>query len=205
MEIMYTKDLTNSYFINKDFIGFKGDISDLKILLKGIEEAELNPNKTVKSYIGNSEEYLKALGLKSTILNVKLGSLAGTDLILIKIIKAILLKPKMIILNNIEIGINDRITNRISRFIKTMHEAYEIKFMIISKNSLFLSSVTKEILVMKNGIIKYQGNIMVAIKQNIISKPPIIKMIDMINEKGGELDYNLEEKELLKAIYRSLT
>ena len=204
MEIMYTNDLSNNYFKNKKFIGFVGEITDLKVLIKNIEGLEFNKNKTVKSYIAKSEDYLKALGLKPSILDVKIGQLASTDLKLIKLIKAILLKPKLIILNNIEIGINDRIANRISRFIKTMNETFEIKFMVISKNPLYIAQTSKNILVMKNCIIKYQGSLMLALKQDMLEKPPIIKMIDIANKKAANLDYTLEDKELLKAIYRSI-
>ena len=204
MDIMYTKDLSNSYFINKKIIGFKGEINDLKTILKGLEEMQFNPSKTVRSYTPQGEDYLKALGLKQSILDIKIAALASTDLKLIKLIGAILLKPKIIILNNIDIGINNRINNRLSRFIKTMNQTFEIKFIVISKDPLFLNSISKEVLIMKNGIIKYQGDLMVAIKQNIVDKPPIIQMIDMINEKNGKIDYILEDKELLKAIYRSI-
>jgi hypothetical protein len=57
---------------------------------------------------------------------------------------------------------------------------------------------------MKNKIIKYQGDIITAIKQDLIEKPVIIKFIDMANEKNAKLDYTLDNKELLKGIYRSV-
>lgn len=204
MEIMHTNTLANSYFVNKDFIGFVGEVADLKFLIREINVQGYNPDKTVRSYVPDGEEYLKALGINSTIFNVTLEDLSKTDLKLVKLIKAILLKPKMIILNNVEIGINDRIANRLSRFIKTMNEVFGIKFMVISKNPLFLTQSTKDILVMKNGIIRYQGDLLLALKQKVLDKPPIIKMIDMANKKGANLEYTLDDKELLKAIYRSV-
>ena len=58
---------------------------------------------------------------------------------------------------------------------------------------------------MKNQIIKYQGTIINGIKAGFIPKNEIINFIDEANkEKKAELEYYLETKELLKAIYRSV-
>ena len=58
---------------------------------------------------------------------------------------------------------------------------------------------------MKNQIIKYQGTIINGIKAGFIPKNEIINFIDEANkEKNAELEYYLETKELLKAIYRSV-
>jgi len=202
MEIMYTNVLSNHYFETKKFLSFMGDIKDLKLLVDEIKEVNFDKSKTVKSYLPQADDYLKALGLKLTILEVKIGELASTDLKLIKLIKAILLKPKLIILNNVDIGINDRVNNRISRFIRTMNDSFNIKFLVISNNPVFLNMINRNVLIMKDGIIKYQGDLIIAIKQKIIPKPPIIKMIDLIESQ--KIDYTLDDKELLKAIYRSV-
>lgn len=204
MEIAFIKKIDNSYFNKKSFLGFQGSKSDLEILVKNIEEPQINLDKTVKSYIGKSIDYLKSLALDERILSLKLKDLSGTDLKLILLIKVILMKPELIILDKFELGINDRIVNRIIRFLKTINGAFEIKFVIISSNIVFLNKITKNVLCMKNGIVKYQGDLITAVKQNIFPKPKIIQFIDYANSKGAGLNYTLEEKELLKEVYRSV-
>ena len=81
----------------------------------------------------------------------------------------------------------------------------QIKFIIISNNPVYLNNISKDIIVMKNQIIKYQGTIINGIKSGFIPKNEIINFIDEANkEKNAELEYYLETKELLKAIYRSV-
>ena len=81
----------------------------------------------------------------------------------------------------------------------------QIKFIIISNNPVYLNNISKDIIVMKNQIIKYQGTIINGIKAGFIPKNEIINFIDEANkEKNAELEYYLETKELLKAIYRSV-
>ena len=64
--------------------------------------------------------------------------------------------------------------------------------------------MTKTIIIMKNGIIKYQGDLLNGILQGLLPKPEIIKFIDLANKKSANLAYTLDEKELLKDIYRSV-
>jgi len=205
MEVMYVKNNLNSYFINKNLIGFSGEINDLKILTNNLEHFDLNKKKKVKTYLGKTNEYLKPLGLGENLLNMKLENLGSTNYKLIMLIKTISIKPQMIILNNIEIGMNDRIANRLIRFIKSINSYYNIKIMVSSKNSIFLSKFVKDVLVMKKGIIKYQGSLMLAVKQNFLDKPAILKFVEMANLKGAALKDTFEEKELLKEIYRSVS
>ena len=59
-------------------------------------------------------------------------------------------------------------------------------------------------IVKKNKIIKYQGSIINAIKEEYIEEPPIYNFVRLANEKGANLEYTLDGKDLLKDIYRSV-
>ena len=54
--------------------------------------------------------------------------------------------------------------------------------------------MTKTIIIMKNGIIKYQGDLLNGILQGLLPKPEIIKFIDLANKKSANLAYTLDEK-----------
>ena len=58
---------------------------------------------------------------------------------------------------------------------------------------------------MKNKIIKYQGDLLTAIKQELVNPPEIINFINLANEKEANLSLTLDHKDLLKDIYRSVT
>ena len=204
MEIMYIKKISNNYFSNKPFVGFRGELGDLNEVETTLELPKLNQYFKIGISLRKGKDFLKALGLDEKLLRAKPSDLSAVELKLITLIRAILLKPETIVLNNFEYGINDRMLNRVVRFLKTIHGAFNIKFIIISKNPLFLSKLVKDIIVMNEGIIKYQGQPEIALKQYLFPEPEIHKFISLANSKGAGLEYTLEEKELLKSIYRSL-
>jgi len=204
MAVSYSKKIQNNYFVNKTIIGLVGDYADLSLLISNLEPIVLKPNKKVKAIIGNNLDFIKALGLNETLLNLKVSELSTTDYKLISLINAVIIKPEVVILDNIELGINPKILTRIIRFLKTVQATFRIKVVIISRDAIFLAKTVKNIVVMKNEIIKYQGPLMPAIKQKLLPKPEIIKFIELANEKGAELEFTLDDKEILKSIYRSV-
>ncbi|MDD2504682.1 MAG: hypothetical protein PHF21_00215 [Bacilli bacterium] len=204
MEVMYIKKISNNYLKNKDIIGLVGEYSDLITLVNDVESIKINSNVKVKFYLKNEVNLLEKFNLSKNINNKKIKELSTTELKILTLIKIISLNPELIILNNFEIGINEKYLNTIVRFLKNINLERKIKIIILSKNTLFLNKISKKIIIMKNNIIKYQGEILSAIKQGLLPKPEILNFIDLANEKGAKLDYTLDEKELLKDIYRSV-
>ena len=204
MEIVYVQKLTNKYFANKSFIGLVGEKRDLKILVNDLEKIDININKKVKAIIDETHEFVEFLTLDKTIFKMKISELSIVERRLVSLIKTLTLKPELVVLNNFEVGFNDKCLSEVVRLLKMVNSETGTKFVVISRNPLFLNQVVKDIIVMKNRIIKYQGHIIPAIKQNLLPKPPIISFIDLANQKGANLEYTLDEKELLKSIYRSV-
>ena len=202
MEIMYSiKD--NNFFNNRPFIGFMGESKDLSAIIDDLNEIKLKPNWKVKSIIENHES-LKSLGLNDSILKKKVKDLSDSELKLITLVRTCELEPNIVILNNLDLGLNHRIKSNISKYLKMVNANSKVNFIVISNDILFINRICKHLIISKNKIIKYQGDILIAIKQGLVSKPPIIEFIDMANESGANLDYTLDNKELLKAIYRSV-
>ncbi|MDO4375658.1 MAG: hypothetical protein Q4C33_00585 [bacterium] len=202
MEIMYLNE-DNIILSNKNFISFIGEVNDLEILSPNINKIILKPTKKVKSYIKNIE-YFKNLKLDD-ISKKKIENLSSYELMCTKLLSTINKNPKVIILYNIDFCICEKYKNKFLNFIRLINAEKQIKFIIISNNTVFLNNISKDIIVMKNQIIKYQGTIINGIKAGFIPKNEIINFIDEANkEKDANLDYYLETKELLKAIYRSV-
>lgn len=203
MEVMFVNKCRESYFYNKSFVGLIGEIKDLRLLFNHLDELNINPNKRVKHYLKNIT-YYEDLGLGNISLK-KIKDLSSYEYKCFLLIKISLLKPDLIILNNFDLGVNDKYKNKISTFIKTMNALNKTTYLIISNNVLFQNLMCKHYIILKNGIIKYQGDLISAIKTGLVLKPEIINFIDLANQKKKvNLDYTLDSKELLKAIYRSV-
>lgn len=204
MEVMYLKKIQNNYFKNKNIIGLVGEYEDLISLVNNIENIDLNTNLKVSHYLKESSNLLKKFSLHNDIINKKISDLSSTEFKIISLIKIIELNPELIILNNFEIGINEKYLNNFVRFLKNINAERGIKIIVLSNKIPFLNKMTKTIIIMKKGIIKYQGDLLNSILQGLLPKPEIIKFIELANKKKAGLAYTLDEKELLKDIYRSV-
>ena len=204
MAISYSKKIQNSYFNHKTIIGLVGDATDLVLLISNIESVKIKEHQKVKALIGKNHDFIKALGFDEALLTVKVKDLGMTYYQLLCLINAVLIKPEMIILDNIELTMNPKMVNRMVRFLKTVQATFKIKVLVISRDATFLVKLTKDIVVVHRNIIKYQGSLMPAIKQHFLPEPAIIKFIAMANQKGAGLTETLDERDLLKNIYRSV-
>lgn len=205
MEVMFVKNNYSNIF-NKNLITtVYSELDDLNIILSNLETLKHKPNTITRIFIKNDKNLLKDLKLDNSILNKRLKDLSYSEYKLILLIKTILLKPNLIVLNNFEKGFVPKDYNYLWHFIKSVTLSYGIKFVIVSKDLKFINKITKNIIIINNKVIKYQGDIVTAIKQNLIPEPEIIKFIKLANERNANLTYTLDRKELLKDIYRSLT
>lgn len=203
MEIMFTNE-TNNLLNDRQFLSFIGEVKDLETLLLNLNLSSYKETKKVKHYL-KTTEYFNDLKLDDELLNKKIADLSSYELMCFKLLTIINKKPSIIILDNVDCKICEKYKSKLLNFIRLINASKRIKFIIISSNTVFLNQISKDCLVMKNGIIKYQGKIIDGIKSEEIKKCEIIDFIDIANQKkNAKLDYYLETKELLKAIYRSV-
>lgn len=203
MEIMFTNE-TNNLLNDRQFLSFIGEVKDLETLLSNLNLSSYKETKKVKHYL-KTTEYFNDLKLDNELLNKKIADLSSYELMCFKLLTIINKKPSIIILDNVDCKICEKYKSKLLNFIRLINASKRIKFIIISSNTVFLNQISKDCLVMKNGIIKYQGQIIDGIKSDQIKKCEIIDFIDIANQKkNAKLDYYLETKELLKAIYRSV-
>lgn len=203
MEIMFTNE-TNNLLNDRQFLSFIGEVKDLETLLSNLNLSSYKETKKVKHYL-KTTEYFNDLKLDNELLNKKIADLSSYELMCFKLLTIINKKPSIIILDNVDCKICEKYKSKLLNFIRLINASKRIKFIIISSNTVFLNQISKDCLVMKNGIIKYEGQIIDGIKSDQIKKCEIIDFIDIANQKkNAKLDYYLETKELLKAIYRSV-
>lgn len=204
MEVMYSCKPNNGYFAVKQLVGFYGEIDDLKILVDNIESFKANIKYKVKKYIKFNKEYFDILELDEEFLNKKICDLSYSESRLFSLLYILSLNPSLIVLNYFDVGFNYKYKRKIIKFIKFVKASLNINFVIISNDVIFMNKIIKHVIVCNNKIIKYQGSVINAIKEGYVEEPPIYNFIKIANDKGANLEYTLDSKDLLKDIYRSV-
>ena len=110
----------------------------------------------------------------------------------------------LIVLNYFDVGFNGKFKRKIIKLIKLIRASLGINFVVISNDVVFVNKVVKHVVVCNKKIIKFQGKVLDAIKEGYIEEPPIYDFIKLANDKGANLEYTLDSKDLLKDIYRSV-
>ena len=192
---MYSNQPNNGYFAVRQLVGFYGEIDDLSILIDNIKIDEINVKYKVKKYVEYNKDYFEILDLDSEFLNKKISDLSYSEYKILLLLDIVSKNPKLMILNYFDVGFNSKYKRKIIKL---------IKFIVISNDVNFMNKLVKHVIVCKNKIIKYQGSIINAIKEEYIEEPPIYNFVRLANEKGANLEYTLDGKDLLKDIYRSV-
>ena len=204
MEVMYSNQPNNGYFAVIQLVGFYGEIDDLSILIDNIKIDEINVKYKVKKYVDYNKDYFEILDLDSEFLNKKISDLSYSEYKILLLLDIVSKNPKLMILNYFDVGFNSKYKRKIIKLIKFIKASLNINFIVISNDVNFMNKLVKHIIVCKNKIIKYQGSIINAIKEEYIEEPPIYNFVRLANEKGANLEYTLDGKDLLKDIYRSV-
>ena len=201
---MYSNQPNNGYFTVKQLVGFYGEIDDLSILIDNIKIDEINVKYKVKKYLEYNKDYFEILDLDSEFLNKKISDLSYSEYKILLLLDIVSKNPKLMILNYFDVGFNSKYKRKIIKLIKFIKASLNINFIVISNDVNFMNKLVKHVIVCKNKIIKYQGSIINAIKEEYIEEPPIYNFVRLANEKGANLEYTLDGKDLLKDIYRSV-
>ena len=203
MEVMYTFHANNGYFSFRPFIGFYGEVSDLEILIDNLDSVDLSRGN-VKRYIKYDEELFSVLGVDKSILSKKVHDLSYSERKCVMLLASVMKKPKVIVLNYADVGFNYKDKSKLVKFIKLVNASLKINFVILSNDSIFVNKCCNHVIACNKGIIKFQGSVIEAIDNGYYDRPVIFDFIDKANKAGAKLEYTLNDKELLKAIYRSV-
>ena len=92
----------------------------------------------------------------------------------------------------------------IKQIIKELKKS-NFKIIIVTKDITFMDDLVEELIVINNKKEVYRGDTKDVFNEPIsIMEPNIVKFINMANRKGANLNMTLDNKELLKDIYRSV-
>ena len=114
----------------------------------------------------------------------------------------ILNKKELVILDYFDKGLSYKYKKRIIYYLKSK---YNGKLVVITNDLVFLNMLCSRLIVFDNTKIVFNDKIEYIYKSRVkIEYPEIIKFIRIANKKNAKLSYTVDNKELLKDIYRSV-
>ena len=209
MEIMYTNK--SSELIKKNTItGIYGDKIDL--IKHGLEfdGIEYDDEWTVKRFLNGYKlkiddrilDIFSELEISYSLLKRKIKTLSNCQFKLILLVYILLNKKNIIVLDYFDKGLSFKYRKRIINFLKTK---YNGTIIVISNDLVFLDLLCSYLIVFENGSIVFNDELKNIYKSRVkIEYPEIIKFIRLANKSNAKLSYTVDNKELLKDIYRSV-
>lgn len=202
--------------LNKQFrfkyqtVGVIGDINDLLNEEFDIEGLTYDDNWTVKRFLNGfrfkiNERIItlfNMLELDLELLNKKIKNISRTDFKFVLLTYAILKNYKTIIFDHMDLNMSHKDKKKLLNFIRKIKND-ELSFIFLSTNMEFLYKVSDHLIIFNEGKIVYDDLIENVYNESIIDSK-IIKFINLANNKGANLTYTFDRKELLKDIYRSV-
>jgi len=191
-------------------VGVIGDINDLLNEGFDIEGLMYDDNWTVKRFLNGfrfkiNERVItlfNMLELDLELLNKKIKNISRTDFKFVLLTYAILKNYKTIIFDHMDLNMSHKDKKKLLNFIRKIKNA-ELSFIFLSTNMEFLYKVSDHLIIFNEGKIVYDDLIENVYNESIIDSK-IIKFINLANNKGANLTYTFDRKELLKDIYRSV-
>lgn len=209
MEIMYTNKNNNLFNVNSH-IGVYGDKVDL--INEGIdfEGIDYDDEWTVKRFLNGYKfkidnailEIFTELELSYSLLKRKIKTLSKGQFKLILFIYVILSKRNCLVFDYFDKGLSFKYKKRIINYIKSK---YDGNLIVISNDLVFLNMLCNHLIVYKDNKKVFDDEFDKIYKSRVkIEYPEITKFIRLANKSNAKLSYTVDNKELLKDIYRSV-
>lgn len=201
---------SNDILKNNTITGIYGDKIDLIKYGFDFYGIEYDDEWTVKRFLNgykfkvdnNILEIFTELEISYSLLKRKIKDLSKGQFKLILLVYTILNKKTVVILDYFDKGLSYKYKKRIINYLKSK---YNGSLVVISNDLIFLNNMCKYLIVFKDGNIVYNDVFENIYKSRVkIDYPPITKFIRLANKKNAKLCYTVDNKELLKDIYRSV-
>lgn len=209
MEIMYSNKIPE-IFKNNSITGIYKDKLDL--IKNGIEfeGIEYDDEWTVKRFLNGLKfkldekvlDIFSDLEISYSLLKRKIKDLSKGQFKLILLCYIILNNKKLVVLDYFEKGLSYKYKKRVINYLK---RKYNGTLVVISNDLVFLDLLCDNLIVFDNGNIVFNDKLEYIYKSRVkLEYPEIIKFIRLANKSKAKLSYTVDNKELLKDIYRSV-
>lgn len=208
MEVMYFEN--NELLKNNSFTGVYGDKLDLVkngVILDGIY---YNDDWTVRRFLNGFKiklnkqiEYLfNEFDININILKRKISELSKGQYKLILLVYSLLNNKTNIVLDYFDNCLSYKYKKKVINYFKSK---YEGSLVVVSNDLVFLNELCNILIVFRDGKLIFNDKFDYIYKSNIkIEYPEIIKFIKLANKRKAKLSYTVDNKELLKDIYRGI-
>ncbi len=164
-------------------------------------------NKSVSNIKKHILESLVMVGLDETYLNRNPFSLSNGEKKKVAIASVLCINPKILILDEPTIGLDNESINRLIRLLKLLKNRYNKTIIVVTKDSEFAHKISDKVVILYNGKIVLSGNKYDVFTQDVekygLKKPKIIEFEQLArNKKNVRLLYRDEINDLMKDIYR---
>lgn len=208
MEVVYCESIPKD-MKNQDVVGVIGDINDLISLGFDINGISYDDNWTVKRLLNGLkiiknkriDGILDYLEIDKSLLTKRLSDLSKTDLKFVLLAYLLINNKKVIVFDYFDVGLTHSCKKRLSKIIRMLKKD-GFKIYIVSNDLEYMDTIVDNLIVVNNHKIVYNGKL--SDFHNFDYMPEILKFIDLANKKGANLSNNLDRRELLKDIYRSV-
>ncbi len=163
--------------------------------------------KTVKNIEKHILDALLMVGLDATYLNRNPFTLSSGEMRKVAIASILAFNPKVIILDEPTIGLDNQSKKNLIKIIKLLKTRYKKTIIIVSNDTDLLLQIAEHIILLDKGKIIYDGNKYEVFKQDLekygLKKPKIIEFEQLVLEKKHiKIGYRDDINDLMKDVYR---
>ena len=164
-------------------------------------------NKSVKSIEKHVSDALIMMGLNDSYLNRNPFSLSSGEMRKVAIASILAFNPKVIILDEPTIGLDNKSKENLIKIIKLLKNRYNKTIIVVSNDTDLLLKISDHIILLDKGKIVLEGNKYDVFKQDILKyglkRPKIIEFEQLVLEKKGiKIGYRDDINDLMKDVYR---
>lgn len=163
--------------------------------------------KSVKNIEKHISDALLMVGLNDSYLNRNPFTLSSGEMRKVAIASVLAFNPKIIILDEPTIGLDNKSKNNLIKIIKLLKNRYKKTVIIVSNDTDFLLQVVDYVILLDKGRIIYEGNKYDVFKQDLekykIKRPKIIEFEQLVLQKKNiKIGYRDDINDLMKDVYR---
>lgn len=164
-------------------------------------------NKSVKSIQKHISDALIMMGLDDTYLNRNPFTLSSGEMRKVAIASVLAFNPKVIILDEPTIGLDNKSKENLIKIIKLLKNRYKKTIIVVSNDTDLLLKISDYVILLDKGKIVLEGNKYDVFKQDIekysLKRPKIIEFEQLVLEKKGiKIGYRDDINDLMKDVYR---
>lgn len=163
--------------------------------------------KSVKSIEKHVSDALIMMGLDDSYLNRNPFTLSSGEMRKVAIASVLAFNPKLIILDEPTIGLDNKSKENLIKIIKLLKNRYKKTIIVVSNDTDLLLKISDNVILLDKGKIILEGNKYDVFKQDIskygLKRPKIIEFEQLVLEKKGiKIGYRDDINDLMKDVYR---